>query len=232
MNGKYVQQAKVLINNYNWYYGPNSELNDVIDRDTEFRVYLNSKNTHCIFITNEKITAPDGSTGYAAIEFDILPEEQGADLPIVTINNNIQVDRDLSLMGNSVIKISPSEKPVYPKTETKNFDLLNLLSIVGTQLSKQQGFSGDYKIYVKDFYKQAVVGNIVIEKGDKQWIATARLNIDREIDDITAIPLDSLIEANTDRLQYFANQIKKNAFHSEVMKLPIEVPTDEDIYKP
>lgn len=153
---------------------------------------------------------------HVTFEFNISPEQQGADLPVVTINNDININTGLSLMGNAVLNISPAEKPVYPKTETKNYDLLNLLSIVGIQLSKQQRFAGKYSIYVKDFYKQAVAGNVVIEKGDKQWIAAARINIDRERDDITTVPLDSLIEVNTDRLHYFANQIKKNFDHSEV----------------
>lgn len=64
-NGKvdqqYIKQAEVLLENYNWYFGPYSEFKAVIGSDTEFRVYLNSENTTCIFITNEKIMTPDGS---------------------------------------------------------------------------------------------------------------------------------------------------------------------------
>jgi hypothetical protein len=118
------------------------------------------------------------------------------------------------------------EKPSYPFSETKNFNLLDMLSIVGIQLTKNGNFFGDYHIYVKELYEQAISNDVLIEIGDRQWIATIRMGLDRDNE-------ISLKEVDSEKMNYYASQIKKSSFHEEIMKLPLKIdPNGDDIYKP
>lgn len=107
---------------------------------------------------------------YVEFEFDVASSQQGADLPIVKASENVLTPEGATPAGEVLLMIPKGLKPIYPPVETKNFDLLEMLSIVGIQLSKQQGFVGEYRIDFKDFYEHAAFSHVVVQNSGKRWL--------------------------------------------------------------